>query len=773
MPSGRDLVIGAMLIAAGAWFTFVWVHTPGGMPAFDIYSYYLPNMLYAAQRVAAGGAGLLWNPFQDCGQPSFGISSTGILYPFNLFFLVLNASSALRAVTVINFAVAGIGMYLLARELGTGRAAALCAALAFELGPATVDLSTWTPLVSSPYVWMPAAMLCCERLLRAPTVGSTVGLGAVLAVALLPGFPQCVVFTYQLIALRVLFELATRRLARPWRTLAAIGLGFALAPLLDAVQLVPGIEMAAQSVRGGSLSLAEIRGQAQLTWPQLLQNVGRRLDIFNPIVIVPCVVASASWLRTATRRRAIFYTLAGGLYFALAFGSATPLFELYLKLPFAALFREPPRFTWVTSFCVAVLTGFGADAIIRGRHAVPGWRRWIPVAVTSAALVGLYFLSPNRLFLVEWVLGGAVVAASVLASCGERWRPAAAALVILGTALQLLSYASPLFPPALTRLAVRQVPGRHLLPDDAVLFKRADLFAALRGELSGQERVHFIHENLDFALMPKTASLFQVHSLDDYEPQPSRRSGAYIVMMRAATQMTSLNQYYYPMAQNFRPWFRKRLLDLAAVRYLLVDGKIDNSSVISPPLSPHGASDDLEVKVYENKQALARARFVPTVDVVPDPNELLHRLAYGTDDLSQVALLEEPPPSGFRGVPGVPGDGTADIVVDEPERVVVHVRAPARGFLHLADQWFIGWRATVNGVPVPILRANYLFRAVEVPAGESTVEFRYEPLSVRIGAAITTTALIAVAVAALVARRRQRGHARGAEGPNRVDAVRQ
>ena len=74
--------------------------------------------------------------------------------------------------------------------------------------------------------------------------------------------------------------------------------------------------------------------------------------------------------------------------------------------------------------------------------------------------------------------------------------------------------------------------------------------------------------------------------------------------------------------------------------------------------------------------------------------------------------------------------------------------APARGFLYLADQYFPGWRATVNGAPAPILRANYAFRAVEVPAGTSTVEFRYRPVSVLIGAAITAITLAGLAILA-------------------------
>jgi len=132
---------------------------------------------------------------------------------------------------------------------------------------------------------------------------------------------------------------------------------------------------------------------------------------------------------------------------------------------------------------------------------------------------------------------------------------------------------------------------------------------------------------------------------------------------------------------------------------------------------------------------------------VPDPAALLHRLAYGDDDLAAVALVEEPMPSGFTGAGGAAGASSARFVTDDPEHLVVDVEAPAAGFLVLADQYYPGWRATVNGAPAAIHRANYIFRLIEVPAGASRVELRFRPTSVAVGAAVSVAA---VAIAALL-----------------------
>ena len=86
---------------------------------------------------------------------------------------------------------------------------------------------------------------------------------------------------------------------------------------------------------------------------------------------------------------------------------------------------------------------------------------------------------------------------------------------------------------------------------------------------------------------------------------------------------------------------------------------------------------------------------------------------------------------------------------------------PAMNRNRVTDQDYPGWEATVDGIPTPILRANYAFRAVRVPAGISVVEFRYRPRSVWLGAAITLGSLAAVATYSAVALGRRR---RGAAG---------
>jgi uncharacterized membrane protein YfhO len=86
------------------------------------------------------------------------------------------------------------------------------------------------------------------------------------------------------------------------------------------------------------------------------------------------------------------------------------------------------------------------------------------------------------------------------------------------------------------------------------------------------------------------------------------------------------------------------------------------------------------------------------------------------------------------------------------------VEASRAGWLVLSDVYYPGWRATVNGQPTDVLRANYTFRAVWLPVGEHTVRMSFSPLAWRVGLAlslVTWSTLSAWAVVTLIKRQSQ------------------
>jgi len=96
-----------------------------------------------------------------------------------------------------------------------------------------------------------------------------------------------------------------------------------------------------------------------------------------------------------------------------------------------------------------------------------------------------------------------------------------------------------------------------------------------------------------------------------------------------------------------------------------------------------------------------------------------------------------------------PAEGGAAVISSYGlNEVGIDVDTPGPALLRLADAWYPDWKATVDGKPAPLLRADYLLRAVPVPAGKHHVEFRFVSPSVRTGLVLSIVSLL-VALALL------------------------
>jgi hypothetical protein len=192
------------------------------------------------------------------------------------------------------------------------------------------------------------------------------------------------------------------------------------------------------------------------------------------------------------------------------------------------------------------------------------------------------------------------------------------------------------------------------------------------------------------------------------------------------------------------------ILDLLGVRYLLAppDFRVDPAHWERVP----GAT----LPLYRNRREIPRA-FLADGYVVATGNDA-RRLVRDAPGVPRDAVLETAPPAADRPERSAAADalGTARITAYADERVEIDTDAAGRRLLVLTDTWFPGWRATVDGVPTAIARANVAFRAVPVAPGPHHVVFEYVPASFRIGAAISGAALLLVVLWTLIDERRQR-----------------
>lgn len=154
------------------------------------------------------------------------------------------------------------------------------------------------------------------------------------------------------------------------------------------------------------------------------------------------------------------------------------------------------------------------------------------------------------------------------------------------------------------------------------------------------------------------------------------------------------------------------------------------------------------VEVYRNPNALPRAFLVGQVQVVSDFDEMLAIMRSDDYDPGRVALTESPP-SGKLPDSRSDNLGAAEVVEWTSTKVTVRAEAHQDCVLVLADAYYPGWGATMDGQPAEIFPVYHIYRGLLLGPGQHTVEYTYAPWTFRLGMAVSVTSLVAAGLAAI------------------------
>jgi hypothetical protein len=148
-----------------------------------------------------------------------------------------------------------------------------------------------------------------------------------------------------------------------------------------------------------------------------------------------------------------------------------------------------------------------------------------------------------------------------------------------------------------------------------------------------------------------------------------------------------------------------------------------------------------------NTSVLPRARFVAYWDTVPETEALERMKAPGFDPrrltlLSGSGLAPRPAPAGDTSA--APAAGIR-LERKDYNQSSWSINAPSEGLLVLSELWFPHWQVQVDGRPAPLLRANFAFRGIQVPAGNHTVSLVYRSPWLAKGWAVSGLCLLLLA----------------------------
>ncbi len=112
---------------------------------------------------------------------------------------------------------------------------------------------------------------------------------------------------------------------------------------------------------------------------------------------------------------------------------------------------------------------------------------------------------------------------------------------------------------------------------------------------------------------------------------------------------------------------------------------------------------------------------------------------------SYAALVEAPGSEIAAIIKGPAGTSPGGVAVQEytPGYIRLESKAVRPALMVVAESWYPGWHATLDGRPANLLRANYLSQGVVVPEGTHIVELRYSPDAFNYGVAASGVSSIA------------------------------
>jgi len=691
----------------------------------------------------------LWDPYARGGVSFIGEMQTGLFYPLKavLALLPFNRDGllspwAFELYFVLLHFVIGCAMFALARDLGLSHYAALVAGACFGLG-GMVGRVGWPDMLDSA-AWLPVIVLFLLRAVHArralPGLVFAGLAGLALGLAILGGRLHIAIMDVVVVVSAAAF-LAHHAPAGPagfpargnrWAWAGTVvAIVAVVAFLAAAIQLLPSLEYSGRAVRYLS-DVLMLPAQRKIPYANLSGGFWPRSVVallfgfpfdgavgggesYSPYFgVVPLLLAIVgawkNWRHPLLRYLAGLAVLA----FFYTLGSFSFLHGLlYSITPFLWMAREAARFIYLANFAMALLAGFGAEALFSGQadraSLAPLLRvfKWVVIVCLAGLSVPALFTKPE---ISEWV---------------------ALSVLIILSAYGLLLY---ILAGNRNRLARFLVVALILCDLSAFNWTLRD---KIELEKTGKNHLKVLLNCGGVAEFLKSQpGLFRTQVLVEWHPNIGDLYGIQTIGGTGATLPNGYERFLNTVPHS---------VDLLNVRYF-----------VKPKAAPEPGAvyEDAGWKVYQNANCYPRAWMVHETAVEPSPDRLRAKLGEPGFDPRRAALLAAPLPVTLDPAATVaPGSEEIAFTFYGAHRLELTVRAEKRGLLVLSEADYPGWRATLNGNRVPIYKADGLFRAIVVPPGESRVVFRYRPGTVLAGGILSFLAFFGVLLAAFVYRR--------------------
>jgi len=761
-------------------------------PHTDIASQFLSWRDFGFGELRKGNLAL-WNPHLFSGAPFFGGFQSALLYPLNFPYLILPLNAAINTGIILHVFLMGLFMFLWVRQRRLHPLAALLSGIiAMFCGAHFLHIYAGHLPNLCAMIWVPLILLAVDGLLEKPSLGWVLMGSFAFAMQILAGHPQYVYYTGMTILVYAplsIFAGSPRlnvqadggishhgnqdgfsgrnggmgrsffpRIAAGGRPLIAIAAMIAAGAALSAVQILPGLEAARESVRTGGVPFSFA---AMFSFPP--ENFLTLLVpyFFGDLVNAPYWGRAYLWemnlfIGINGFILAIYGLVKGGrparalgisaiFLLVLALGAHTPLFRiLYECFPGFDSFRGTSKFIFFASLCLVFLCAIGFDALLKKNHptddlegkAHPAGKRslwkmlisgekfylFMLIAALLAAGGALYLKlaadgilssTPWREFL-QWI-----------ASTRESYLNAGLYTHELFVDNTAVLASSQLFVTVLILLIsawLWRVSGKRgrtaaygifiVAILEVLIFARLSVISFVP-EVIGHPPLaqYFSSIKGDARILnlwaPNSALAYRTFDIWGYDPGIPRRYAELIAFTQGINPRQA-SQYI-----NFRHYHP--LLKMLRLRYVILPGR-----------------GNLEIREFP--AAMNRLHLITNWQTASSANEIFMAMGKPEFDPEKTVILEKTPSISGNSCPT---PGSARILSSSTDELTIAAKLTCPAILLITDNYAQGWQVEPidKGSPnnYEITRANYTLMAIPLTKGNHIFKATYKPGSFRVG----------------------------------------
>lgn len=665
----------------------------------------------------------LWTPYLDTGYPLLAEGEAGIFYPINLLLAPLPPFLALNYSIIIAFLMTGLSTYFLARYLKLDPFSSLVSAFTFMFSAFFIARIKHLNLIAVASL-LPLGFFWLLKFWENLNLKYSIYLGFTLGLQILAGHPQmtfyCLLFYLWTFFFKLIYCQKKGKPLPVGKALTGLFLTGLTTFGIGAIQILPTLELTLLSRRPGFVfeqlvmypfhpknlitlfSPYYFGNPASGTYRENIRQMGIFWENASYIGILPLALAifaiftffkQRESLSQKKRQTILFFLISAIFSLSLMLGRFLPIFSLFIKIiPFARLFRFPTRFNLFLDFSLSLLAGYGAGLFLKN------------IAKSKKEARFAWPLPPDRtkiliafLIIVDLFTFGRDYLGSIKAS---SWLKKPESAQVIGEDKELMR--------------IYSVSQYSESPYQTLGWK---------GNL---DSILAIKE----AIPPDANICYQIGTIS------SRGwfEGALSVLRRSQFEQWLLNE----VKDEF---MLGKVLGMFNVKYLLTYLSTENPEHELKKEIDLGKEFGTTLKVYENKQNMKRAFFVPEAKVITDEDQILKEMAsFEFYPFRTVILEKEPPflPASFTGIMDeFKEENRIEIIKYEPLDIEIKANLENEGFLVLSDTPYPGWKALVDGQQTEILTANFLQRALALKPGEHQIHFYFDPLSFKIGAIVS------------------------------------